>query len=134
HHRRPLDVDAMNEAAALMLGEHDFASFCKQRAEASTVRTLIRLTSRRTDSGLIETSVVADAFCHSMVRSLMGGLVRVGEGRNEPTWLQRVLAAAERDPHVTVMPARGLTLEEVVYPADELLAERASESRRRRDE
>ncbi|MGH3423964.1 MAG: tRNA pseudouridine(38-40) synthase TruA [Nocardioidaceae bacterium] len=134
HHRRPLDVDAMNDAAVHLLGEHDFASFCKRRDGATTIRTVIRLTSRRTDSGLIETTVIADAFCHSMVRSLMGGLVRVGEGRNEPPWIKRVLAAVERDPHVTVMPALGLTLEEVVYPADDRLAERAVEARRRRDE
>lgn len=134
HHRRFLDVGAMNDAAVHVLGEHDFASFCKKREGATTIRTLIRFTTRRTDSGLIETTVVADAFCHSMVRSLMGGLVRVGEGRNEPAWLKRVLVAVERDPHVTVMPARGLTLEDVVYPADELLADRAVQARRRRDE
>jgi tRNA pseudouridine38-40 synthase len=73
--------------------------------------------------------VRADAFCHSMVRSLMGALVADGEGRYEPAWAAQVLAAAERDPRVMVMPAHGLVLEEVVYPPDDRLAARADEAR-----
>lgn len=129
HHHKPLDVSAMNDAAVGILGEHDFAAFCRRREGASTVRSLIQLTTRRTDAGIVETTVVADAFCHSMVRSLMGALTAVGDGRNEPSWMTRVLKAKVRDSRVKVMPAHGLTLEEVVYPADSQLADRARESR-----
>ena len=131
---RPLDVDAMNAAAAHLLGEHDFAAFCRKRAGATTIRTLRELTATRSADGLVETTVRADAFCHSMVRALMGALVAVGEGRYEPTWAGDVLSAQARDPRVKVMPAHGLVLEEVVYPPDDQLASRAQESRKMRDE
>lgn len=124
-----LDVDAMNAAASHLLGEHDFASFCRKRAGATTIRTLLEFTSVRATTGVVETTVRADAFCHSMVRALMGALVAVGEGRHEPAWAGEVLAAAARDSRVKVMPAHGLVLEEVRYPADDQLAARASESR-----
>lgn len=131
--RRPLDVHAMNAAADHLLGEHDFASFCKKRDGATTIRTLLELSSVRSSADGIETTVRADAFCHSMVRALMGGLVAVGEGRYEPAWTGDILANVARDPRVKVMPAHGLTLEEVVYPPDDLLAARVEQSRRRRD-
>lgn len=130
---RPLDVDAMNSAAGHLLGEHDFASFCKKREGATTIRTLLELSSVR-HGDLIETTVRADAFCHSMVRALMGALTAVGEGRFEPAWAGEVLSAAARNARVTVMPAHGLVLEEVTYPDDSGLAARAVQSRRRRDE
>ncbi|MRJ76271.1 tRNA pseudouridine(38-40) synthase TruA [Aeromicrobium sp. SMF47] len=130
---RPLDPSLMDAAADHLLGEHDFASFCKRREGATTIRTLLELrTDRRGD--VLETTVRADAFCHSMVRSLMGALVAVGEGRYAPEWAGQILAGATRDARVKVMPAHGLVLEEVVYPADDALAARAHESRRRRDE
>ena len=131
--QRRLDVGAMNAAADLLLGEHDFASFCKKREGATTIRTLLELRAVRTDD-LVATTVRADAFCHSMVRALMGALVAVGEGRFEPAWAGEVLSRAARDARVTVMPAHGLVLEEVVYPDDAGLAARAVASRRRRDE
>jgi len=131
--RRPLDLEAMNAAASHLLGEHDFAAFCKKRDGATTIRTLLALHSVRSGD-LIETTVRADAFCHSMVRSLMGALVAVGEGRFEPAWSATILRGAARDARVTVMPAHGLVLEEVVYPGNDGLAARATESRRRRDE
>jgi tRNA pseudouridine38-40 synthase len=129
---RGLDVDAMNAAAAQLLGEHDFAAFCRKRAGATTIRTLRELSTTRSAEGLVETTVRADAFCHSMVRSLMGALVAVGEGRHELAWAGDVLTAGVRDPRVKVMPPHGLVLEEVVYPDDEHLAVRALESRRMR--
>ncbi len=126
---RPLDVDAMNEAAGLLVGERDFAAFCKKREGATTVRTLLDLSVQREASGLAVATVRADAFCHSMVRALMGCLVAVGEGRREPSWAGEVLAAAVRDPAVTVMHAHGLTLEEVAYPPDGELAAQATAAR-----
>jgi tRNA pseudouridine38-40 synthase len=128
---RELDVDAMNAAADLLLGEHDFAAFCKKRDSATTIRTLLALHSERAD-GPLATTVRADAFCHSMVRSLMGALVAVGEHRFAPDWVQSVLETAEREARVRVMPAHGLVLEEVVYPPDKALADRAAQARRLR--
>jgi tRNA pseudouridine38-40 synthase len=128
---RPLDDDAMNEASLGLLGLHDFASFCKQREGATTVRTLLDLRWERTGD-LLTGMVRADAFCHHMVRSLVGALVAVGEGRRPATWPAQVLAAAVRDPAVTVLPAHGLTLEEVGYPADDALLARAEQTRARR--
>jgi tRNA pseudouridine38-40 synthase len=129
---RELDVDAMNAAAEPLIGEHDFAAFCKKRDGATTIRTLLSLRTERRDDGLLETTVRADAFCHSMVRSLMGALTAVGEHRFAPDWVQTVLETGTREARIRVMPAHGLVLEEVVYPPDEALAERAAQARRLR--
>ncbi len=125
---RALDLDRMNRAAALLLGEQDFAAFCKKREGATTLRTLRDLRWERQD-GLAVATVRADAFCHNMVRSLVGCLIAVGEGRREPSWAAHVLHARVRDPSVRVAAAHGLTLEEVAYPADGELAARAAETR-----
>ena len=126
---RRLDLEAMNESAALLLGEHDFAAFCRRREGATTIRTLLELSWARGASGLAVATVRADAFCHSMVRAVVGCLVAVGEGRRTPSWAAEVLEAGVRDPGVTVMHAHGLTLEEVAYPADQELAAQAAAAR-----
>ena len=131
-HRRRLDVDAMNEAAHLLLGEHDFAAFCRRRDGASTVRTLFRLDWSRSGPALAEATVLADAFCHNMVRALVGALLNVGDGSRPAGWPARVLAARVRDPAVPVVAPHGLCLEEVGYPADADLAARAATARRAR--
>ena len=130
--RHPLDVDAINAASKELLGRHDFASFCKRREGATTIRTLLDLSWERDTAGVVVGTVRADAFCHHMVRSLVGCLVSVGEGRHPTSWAGDVLAAAARDPAVTVVPAHGLTLEEVGYPPDDELAARADAARRQR--
>jgi tRNA pseudouridine38-40 synthase len=130
---RPLDLDAMNQASQALLGLHDFASFCKQREGATTIRTLQELGWSRDAAGVAVGTVRADAFCHSMVRSLVGCLVAIGEGRRPPEWAAEILTAGARDPAVTVAHAHGLTLEEVGYPADDELAERARQTMARRD-
>jgi tRNA pseudouridine38-40 synthase len=122
----------MDAAATALTGLHDFAAFCRRREGATTVRTLLTYRWHRTPSGLLEATVVADAFCHSMVRALVGAVLPVGQGRRPPTWPAEVLAAGVRDPAVTVVPAHGLVLEEVVYPDDAQLAERAAQARARR--
>lgn len=127
----PLDMDAMNEAARTLVGLHDFASFCRRREGATTIRTLLDLGWRRED-GILVAEVRADAFCHSMVRSLVGCMAAIGEGRRQPAWAVEVMTGRERPPDLRVAPARGLTLEEVGYPADEALAEQAALSRARR--
>lgn len=127
---RPLDLDAMNAAATLLLGEHDFAAFCKKREGATTIRTLLDLRWDRDPAGLAVATVRADAFCHNMVRALVGCLVAVGEGRRDPAWAAEVLSAAVRDPGVTVVRPHGLTLEEVGYPDAAELAAQAEAARR----
>jgi len=128
--QRRLDVEAMNSAAELLVGEHDFAAFCKRREGATTIRTLLDLHWTRDEAGLVVAEVRADAFCHHMVRALVGCLVAVGEGRRPPEWAAEVLRRGVRDAGVSVVPAHGLTLEEVAYPADTELARQAMASRR----
>ena len=127
---RGLDLAAMNEAASLLLGEHDFAAFCRKREGATTVRALRRLEWERDADGVAVGGVVADAFCHNMVRALVGSLLPVGEGSRPPSWPAEVLAAAVRDPAVRVVPPHGLSLEEVRYPDPGQLAVRAALTRR----
>ena len=131
-YRRPLDVAAMNEAAAQLLGEHDFAAFCRRREGASTIRELLELSWARAEPGVLAGRVVADAFCHSMVRALTGALLKVGEGARPPGWPAGVLGALVRDPAVPVVPPHGLCLEEVRYPEAGQLAARARATRRLR--
>jgi len=129
---RPLDEAAMNQAAQHLLGLNDFAAFCRRREGATTIRSLIELDWRRVD-GILVAGVRADAFCHSMVRSLVGCLTAVGEGRRDPDWPAEVLAAKRRDPGLTVAPAHGLTLEEVGYPPDDQLAVQGEGARAKRE-
>jgi tRNA pseudouridine38-40 synthase len=129
---RPVDEALMNAAAPALLGEHDFAAFCKQREGATTIRNLIDLRWEREPDGLLVAHVRADAFCHSMVRSLVGCLIAVGDGRRPREWAAQVLAAERRDSTVAVAPALGLTLEEVAYPPDADLAARVEITRARR--
>jgi tRNA pseudouridine38-40 synthase len=128
--KRPLDLDAIDRASKDLLGRHDFAAFCKRREGATTIRTLLDLAWERDADDVLVGTVRADAFCHHMVRSLVGCLVAVGEGRRPPEWAGQVLAAATRDPAVAVVPPHGLTLEEVGYPPDHELAAQAEASRR----
>jgi tRNA pseudouridine38-40 synthase len=129
-HPRPLDLERMNAAAARLLGEHDFAAFCKRRDGATTIRELQRLYWARDEKGLLVATVVADAFCHSMVRALVGSLLAVGEGHMPFEWPGEVLGKAVRDSQVNVAPAHGLCLEEVRYPEAGELAHRARLTRR----
>jgi len=132
HWPRSLDIDRMQLAAAGLLGEHDFAAYCRRREGATTVRTLLRLDCERDQHNVMVAAVEADAFCHTMVRSLVGALMDVGAGLRQPTWPGELLAAGVRNPRVTVAPARGLTLVAVTYPDPADLAERARHTRRRR--
>jgi len=129
---RRLDLDAMNAAAAPLVGLHDFAAFCKKRPGATTIRTLLELWWLRDEAGIAVGHVKADAFCHSMVRALVGCLVAVGEGRRPPEWAGHVLTAQQRDPSVVVLHAHGLTLEEVAYPPIAEMAARAEQTAARR--
>lgn len=125
----PVDVDSLAAAAQPLLGLHDFAALCKPREGATTVRDLQQVHPVRLADGTIEVTVRADAFCHSMVRSLMGALTAVATGRRTVEWCAGLLEAGARAGDVQVMPACGLTLEEVGYPPDDLLSERATQAR-----
>lgn len=131
--RRSLAVQPMNDAAAGLIGERDFLPFCRPRQGASTVRHLQRLDAARDDAGVIVVTAAADAFCHHMVRALVGALIAVGERRRAVGWPAEVLARGLRDSTVLVAPARGLTLMAVTYPPVDQLAGRAQQARRRRE-
>jgi tRNA pseudouridine38-40 synthase len=126
---RPLSLAALSEASELLLGEHDFCAFCKRREGATTIRELQRLTWTRGEDGVLTAAVSADAFCHSMVRSLVGALLAVGEGRKPVDWPASLLRSTERASSVSVAPPHGLTLVRVDYPADQDLAARAAITR-----
>ena len=122
---RPLEADRMNEASRLLLGHHDFAAFCKFKVGGTTIRTLEKYEWHRNDEGLLVADVVADAFCYSMVRNLVGAVVCVADGRQDPAWISQLLANKERVSDSLVFPARGLTLYQVDYPSNDQLLERA---------
>jgi len=130
--QRPLDEAAMDRAAATLVGLNDFAAFCKQREGATTIRTLLAFGWTREPDGMLVGHVQADAFCHSMVRALVGCMIAVGEGRKDPAWALELLTGRQRDPSAAVMPAHGLTLEEVAYPDDAELASRVALTSARR--
>ena len=131
---RPLDVDLMNHASALLLGTHDYAAFCKFREGGTTIRTLETYQWRRDREGYLVADVVADAFCYSMVRNLVGAIVCVADGRKDPEWISTLLENKERVSDSLVFPARGLTLYKVDYPDAAELLERAKKTVARREE
>ena len=131
---RPLDVELMNRASALLLGTHNYAAFCKYREGATTIRTLETYQWRRDEQGCLVADVVADAFCYSMVRNLVGAIVCVADGRKDPEWISTLLEDKERVSDSLVFPARGLTLYKVDYPDAAELLERAKKTVARREE
>jgi len=126
---RELDLAALQAACAALLGEHDFAAYCRRREGATTIRRLLDLRWERDGDGLLVMTVRADAFCHSMVRSLVGAMLAVGEGRREPDWPGSLLALDRRADDVAVAPPHGLVLEHVAYPPDDQLLARQSVTR-----
>ena len=131
---RPLDVDVMNQASALLLGTHNYAAFCKFREGATTIRTLETYSWSRDRDGYLIGDVVADAFCYSMVRNLVGAIVCVADGRKDLSWITTLLEDKERVSDSLVFPARGLSLYKVDYPTDAELLERAAKTIARREE
>ena len=121
----------MAAAARELVGLHDFVAFCKWRDTGTTIRTVQRFDVTRVDDEIVCT-VQADAFCHSMVRSLVGALITVGEGRQAPQWPAQLLSLTARSNDVAVAPAHGLTLVEVGYPPDAELAARMEITRAKR--
>jgi tRNA pseudouridine38-40 synthase len=132
-HPTPLDDARMQAAAARLTGLHDFAAYCRPRPHATTIRTLQAFGWTRDDQGVLVADVQADAFCHSMVRALVGACIAVGTGRLDVTRPEALLAAASRAGEFATAPAKGLTLVAVGYPPDDLLAAQAERARARRD-
>ncbi|NUR71267.1 MAG: tRNA pseudouridine(38-40) synthase TruA [Hamadaea sp.] len=128
---RRLDLDRLNEASRGLLGEHDFAAYCRRKENATTIRRITRLDWRRDPDGILVATVQADAFCQNMVRSLMGGLLTTGDGRRPIEWPATLLTRTQRADDVPVVGPHGLTLVEVGYPEDAAaLADRAEATRR----
>jgi tRNA pseudouridine38-40 synthase len=130
---RPLDIEAMNNASALLLGDNDFAAYCKFREGATTIRQLQKFEWVRDSEGYLIGEVVADAFCYSMVRNLVGAVVCVADGRFGPEWIAETLANKVRISDSLVFPACGLTLGQVDYPSDSELLDRAAKTVARRE-
>lgn len=127
-----LDLDAMNEAARALTGLHDWAAFCRPREGATTIRELQKFEWRRDETGVIIATLQADAFCHSMVRALVGAGVSVGQSKLEGDRLESIRDESERSSEFKVMPAAGLTLIQVGFPDDAELGARADLTRQRR--
>jgi tRNA pseudouridine38-40 synthase len=127
-----LDVEAMNRAARVLMGLHDFAAYCKPREGATTIRTLQELSWARDAGGVLVARVKADAFCHSMVRALVGASISVGEGKLTVERVAEILELRQRTSEFKVVPAKGLALLEVGYPEEAELGLRAEQTRRRR--
>jgi tRNA pseudouridine38-40 synthase len=132
-HPAALDVETMDGAARALVGLWDWAAFCKPREGSTTVRSLQQFTWRRDDSGVLLASVQADAFCHSMVRALVGASIGVGEGKLEPSRLVEIRDGRQRGSEFIVAPAKGLTLLQVGYPDPAEFGARAEQTRARRD-
>jgi tRNA pseudouridine38-40 synthase len=131
--RGPLEPGLLNEASAALLGEHDFAAYCRRKEHATTVRAVSELYWERDPEGIVIATVTADAFCQAMVRSLVGALLAVGDGRRPVDWPGSLLARCERASEVVVAPPHGLTLVAVGYPDDPAeYARRAAATRNRR--
>lgn len=133
---RDVDLSAMAAAADALVGPHDFVAFCKAREHATTIRDLQVFTwtdaSTTAEPNLYEAHVVADAFCWSMVRSLVGACLKIGQGAVDLSVIPELLDASTRSSSIPVAPAKGLTLAGVDYPADDELAARARATRARR--
>ena len=127
-----LNQAAMNRLGKALLGLHDWASFCRAREGATTIRTLEKFSWVRDSEGVLCGTVVADAFCHSMVRSLVGAAIAVGKGDLDVSEIVALRDQTARTSAWKTMPAHGLTLVEVVYPKDRELARRAELTRAQR--
>lgn len=127
--KQEVDHLAMDAEAISVLGLHDFGSFCRPREHSTTIRDLSSFTITRGKDAVVTAEITADAFCHHMVRALIGACIEVGQGRREPGWLLQRLQDPAWDERVRLAPPQGLVLERVEYPAPEQLAARAEQTR-----
>ncbi|MDN6299213.1 MAG: tRNA pseudouridine synthase A [Micrococcaceae bacterium] len=131
-HPRELDPGLLNTEAQVALGRHDFLSYCRPKNFATTIRTLEAFTFTRAEDGTLVASLQADAFCHNMVRTLIGAVLRVGDGEEAPGWVERRIAEPIRDHRTRMAAPHPLVLEQVAYPEDDQLGLRAETTRARR--
>ena len=126
-----LDLPKMQQAASLLIGLHDFAAFCKPREFSTTIRTLRFVDVRRVygRGGVIEVDLLADAFCHNMVRSIVGALIAVGDGRAEPEDIRQRLDSASRSGSFKVVSPHGLSLTEIGYPPANQMAAQVAQAK-----
>lgn len=129
----PLDLDRLNAASQALIGTHDYFAFCIQRPKASTIREVQKLHWHRNGEGNVVMTIRADAFCHSMVRNIVGALLPIGDGRKKTSWTSHLLAQEGKSSHVQMMEPFPLVLEEVGYPPDHELEARIAITKRRRD-
>ena len=133
---KPVDVELMQQAASQLVGLNDFVAFCKAKPHATTIRELLAFewkdVSTSEEPQLYEAHVTADAFCWSMVRSLVGCCLRVGEGSRGVEFAEQMLKETSRSSQIPLAPAEGLSLVGVDYPAEDQLAARAAMTRDRR--
>jgi tRNA pseudouridine38-40 synthase len=114
HVVEPLDLTAMNEAAGRLVGEHDFASFCRTPDNGSTTRRVVSA-EWALEGDLTVFTIAGNAFCHQMVRSIVGFMIDVGKGRRPAAEIETVLAARDRSQASNMAPPHGLILWEVGY-------------------
>ena len=129
---REVDAAAMDLEAISVLGLHDFGSFCRPREHSTTIRELSVFRITRGEDGVVAAQITADAFCHHMVRALIGACIDVGQARRSPGWLTERLNEPIWDQRVRLAPPQGLVLEHVQYPSTNRLAARAAQTRARR--
>lgn len=129
---KSLNDKEMAKAGKSLLGLKDFGAFCKPREGATTIRRLRKLSVKRSPGGQIVISLEADAFCHNMVRAIVGALIAVGEGRLTIQELGEIQQAAKRTSKFKVVDPKGLSLSGISYPKDADLAKQAEKARNRR--
>ena len=129
---RNLDVKLMAKAGKSLVGLRDFGAFCKPREGATTIRRLRKLTAVRDQSGQILIDLEADAFCHNMVRAIVGALIAVGEQKLSLQELSEIQAAAKRTSKFKVVDPKGLSLSGISYPKDAQLGIQAEKARNKR--
>ena len=129
---KELSLEKMSAAGKKLLGLRDFGAFCKPRPGATTIRNLRKLAVKRSGDGRILIEVSADAFCHNMVRALVGALIAAGEGRITPTELSKIQQEAKRTSAFKVVGPQGLTLTKISYPPVKDLAKQAEKARNTR--
>jgi tRNA pseudouridine38-40 synthase len=112
---RPLDADAMAQAGALLLGEHDFSAFRAAECQAKSAVKTLRLAAVQRHGDLLVFDFEASAFLHHMVRNLVGALVYVGKGAHPPAWLGELLAGRDRARAAPTFDASGLYFAGVDY-------------------
>ncbi|MBI3449817.1 MAG: tRNA pseudouridine(38-40) synthase TruA [Acidobacteria bacterium] len=115
HHRGPLDIDAMRRGAARLLGEHDFSAFKAAGDVSSTPIKNLRRSEISAEGDVVAYTVEGNSFLQHMVRTIAGTLLDVGRGHRSEAWVTEVLGSRDRARSGPNLPARGLTLERVLY-------------------